>query len=109
MIKRSAASIRQQLLNLARARGENFDYVLKTYLIQRLLYRLGLSSFRDRFLLKGAMLFGSGTVMHIGPLATLICWDLGTVILRPWLLTLEIFAVSWQKMGWNLICPPSGV
>lgn len=57
MTKSSAASIRQRLLNLARARGENFDYVLKTYLIQRLLYRLGLSPFRDRFLLKGAMLF----------------------------------------------------
>ena len=44
-------------MDLARARGENFDYVLKTYLIQRLLYRLGSSTFSDRFLLKGAMLF----------------------------------------------------
>jgi predicted nucleotidyltransferase component of viral defense system len=57
LTKSSAASIRQRLLNLARVRGENFDYVLKTYLIQRLLYRLGSSKFRDRFLLKGAMLF----------------------------------------------------
>jgi predicted nucleotidyltransferase component of viral defense system len=57
LTKSSAASIRQRLFNLARARGENFDYVLKTYLIQRLLYRLGLSPHRNRFLLKGAMLF----------------------------------------------------
>ena len=56
MIKNNAASIRQQLLNLARERKENFDYVLKVYLIQRLLYRLS-EKFQDRFLLKGALLF----------------------------------------------------
>ena len=56
MAKNKAASIRQQLLNLARERKENFDYVLKVYLIQRLLYRLG-EKFQDRFLLKGALLF----------------------------------------------------
>lgn len=57
MRKNTQASIRQQLLNLARERKENFDFVLKLYLIQRLLYRLGISEFSDRFLLKGAMLF----------------------------------------------------
>jgi len=53
----NAASIRQRLLNLARERNENFDFVLKQYVIQRLLYRLSLSEYRDQFLLKGAMLF----------------------------------------------------
>lgn len=57
MRKNTQASIRQQLLNLARERKENFDFVLKLYLIQRLLYRLGISEFSDRFLLKGAMGF----------------------------------------------------
>lgn len=57
MIKNTAASIRQRLLNLSRERNEAFDFVLKVYLIQRLLYRLGVSTFNDRFLLKGAMLF----------------------------------------------------
>lgn len=52
-----AASIRQRLLNLAKEKHENFDYVLRQYLIQRLLYRLSISNYRDQFLLKGAMLF----------------------------------------------------
>ncbi len=57
MTKKTAASIRQRLLNLSRERNEAFDFVLKVYLIQRLLYRLGVSTFNDHFLLKGAMLF----------------------------------------------------
>jgi len=52
-----AASIRQRLLNLAKEKHENFDYVLRQYLIQRLLYRLSVSEHQDQFLLKGAMLF----------------------------------------------------
>jgi len=52
-----AASIRQRLLNLARERSENFDFVLKQYVIQRLLYRLSISDYQEQFLLKGAMLF----------------------------------------------------
>lgn len=57
MVKDIAASIRQRLLNLARERGEDFNYVLQLFLIQRLLYRLGLSEYRDKYMLKGAMLF----------------------------------------------------
>lgn len=53
----SVGSIRQRLLNLARERGEDFDYVLRQYVIQRLLYRLCQSDYRQQFLLKGAQLF----------------------------------------------------
>lgn len=52
-----AASVRQRLLNLARERGENFDYLLTRFGLERLLYRLANSPYRDRFILKGAMLF----------------------------------------------------
>lgn len=52
-----AASIRQRLLNLARTRNEDFQYVLTRYAMERLLYRLGQSQHADQFLLKGAMLF----------------------------------------------------
>ncbi len=51
------ASVRQRLLNLSTKRGEAFDLVLVRYAVERLLYRLGLSAYTDRFLLKGAMLF----------------------------------------------------
>ena len=52
-----AASIRQKLRNLAREREEDFDYVLRQYVMQRLLYRLSISEYSKQFLLKGALLF----------------------------------------------------
>lgn len=57
MSKNIAASIRERLLALAKERGEDFNFVLTQYAIQRLLYRLSISKFRDQFLLKGAWLF----------------------------------------------------
>jgi len=50
------ASVRQRLLNLARERGEDFNYLLTLYGLERLLYRLGRSPHRTGFVLKGAML-----------------------------------------------------
>ena len=55
------ASVRQRLLNLSRQRGEVFDLVLNLYALERLLYRLGISELRDRFVLKGALLFALWT------------------------------------------------
>lgn len=57
MIKNIAASIRQRLLNLAKQRNEDFNYVLTQYAMQRLLYRLSISEYKNSFLLKGAWLF----------------------------------------------------
>ncbi len=57
MLKNTAASIRQRLLNLSRERYEDFDYVLRQYVMQRLLYRLSISHYAGQFLLKGALLF----------------------------------------------------
>jgi predicted nucleotidyltransferase component of viral defense system len=51
-----AASVRQRLLNIAREQGQVFDVVLVRYALERLLYRLSISSHRDRFILKGGML-----------------------------------------------------
>lgn len=52
-----AASVRARLLNLAKARGETFDFVLNRYASERLLYRLSQSSHASHFVLKGATLF----------------------------------------------------
>lgn len=52
-----AASIRQRLLQLARARREEFQLTLTRYGLERTLYRLGRSAQRDQFILKGALLF----------------------------------------------------
>lgn len=50
-------SIRQRLLNYAQSSGQDFNQVLLRFANERLLYRLGKSSYADRFLLKGATLF----------------------------------------------------
>ena len=52
-----AASVRQRLLNRARAEGEDFQALLTRYVLERFLYRLGRSDHRERFVVKGAMLF----------------------------------------------------
>jgi hypothetical protein len=51
-----AASVRQRLLNLARQEGQVFDVVLVAFGLERLVYRLSVSDYRDRFVLKGGML-----------------------------------------------------
>jgi predicted nucleotidyltransferase component of viral defense system len=50
------ASVRARLLNLARERGQVFDLLLTRYALERLLYRLSVSKYRNRFVLKGAIL-----------------------------------------------------
>lgn len=50
-------SIRQRLENLARKSGQEIQRTLVRYALERLLYRLSISDHRDRFILKGAMLF----------------------------------------------------
>lgn len=52
-----AASVRDRLLNLARERREDFQAILTRYAVERLLYRLSVSKYKEQFLLKGAMLF----------------------------------------------------
>ena len=52
-----AESIRRRLRNELRARGEDVTLGLTRYAVERFLYRLGRSSHRERFVLKGATLF----------------------------------------------------
>lgn len=51
------ASVRAKLLNTARAEKRDFGLVLTRYALERLLYRLSISTHADHFLLKGALLF----------------------------------------------------
>lgn len=55
--KNLGASIRDRLLNKARAEKLDFNLLLTRYALERMLYRLSLSKQRDQFLLKGALLF----------------------------------------------------
>ena len=50
------ASVHQRLLNLARERHEELQSLLTRYALERLLYRLSRSRYRDQVVLKGALL-----------------------------------------------------
>lgn len=62
-----AASARARLLDLTKKQNGEFQFTLQRYVAERFLYRLGASALRDRFVLKGAMLF--------------VYWD--SMIIRP--------------------------
>ena len=50
------ASVRDRLRTLARQQREDYNFTLMRYANERFLYRLGQSSHRGDFVLKGAML-----------------------------------------------------
>ena len=50
------ASVRARLLAISKANGQVFDLVLNRYAVERLLYRLSISAYARRFVLKGATL-----------------------------------------------------
>jgi Nucleotidyl transferase AbiEii toxin, Type IV TA system len=50
------ASVQARLLRRTRATGEVYQSLFLAFVAERFLYRLGRSSVRDRFVLKGAML-----------------------------------------------------
>lgn len=52
-------SIRARLFNHAKNNGADFQHTLTRYAIERLLYRLSQAEARNRFFLKGAMLFAT--------------------------------------------------
>lgn len=56
-VRNIGASIRDRLLNKARAEKLDYNLLLTRYALERLLYRLSISAHRDKFLLKGALLF----------------------------------------------------
>jgi predicted nucleotidyltransferase component of viral defense system len=50
------ASVRQRRLNLAAERKQDFGLLLTRHALERFLYRLSVSPYRDLFVLKGALL-----------------------------------------------------
>ena len=56
VVKNMGASVRQRLLNYAKANNRPFAEVLQYYAMERFLYRLSASPHASKFLLKGALL-----------------------------------------------------
>jgi hypothetical protein len=61
------ASVRAKLLDRARTDKIDFQILLTRYALERLLYRLSVSDHRDRFILKGAMLFATWVEVPFRP------------------------------------------
>jgi hypothetical protein len=59
LIHNIPASVHQRLLNHARSEGRPFNEVLQYYALNRFLYRLAQSSYRDCFVLKGALMIAA--------------------------------------------------
>jgi hypothetical protein len=55
-LRNISASVEKRLLNLSRQSGEDFQYVLMRYGLERLMYRLSRSGYSKEFVVKGAML-----------------------------------------------------
>ncbi len=51
------ASVRQQLYNLSREKGDDFQRLLTQFVLERLLFRLSCSAYAESFILKGALVF----------------------------------------------------
>jgi hypothetical protein len=61
-VQNIGASICNRLLDKARAENLDFNLLLTRYALERMLYRLSISTQHDQFLLKGALLFGRGSI-----------------------------------------------
>ncbi len=51
-----ALSVQQRLLKIAKKSGKFFNAILLRYFQERFLYRMSVSSYRETFVLKGALL-----------------------------------------------------
>lgn len=60
-------SVRNKLINLMKASGKEYMYLLQRYLNERLLYRVSVSRFRDNFLLKGGSLLYAIDGLNVRP------------------------------------------
>jgi len=55
-LKNIEASIKRRLYNVAKKERLNFDFILLLFMQERLLYRLSISKYNQKFILKGGLL-----------------------------------------------------
>ncbi|ANB56274.1 hypothetical protein GFC29_2504 [Anoxybacillus sp. B7M1] len=66
-VKNIPSSVSERLKNIAKQNGKNFDLILLLYFQERLLYRLSISNYRDKFVLKGGLFLFSLTQFKSRP------------------------------------------
>ena len=60
-VRNMNASIKAKLKNIAKQNRKSFNLILQLYMQERLLYRLGISDYKDNFVLKGGLFLFSMT------------------------------------------------
>ncbi|MEO6324250.1 MAG: nucleotidyl transferase AbiEii/AbiGii toxin family protein [Thermoanaerobaculia bacterium] len=103
------ASVRARLHDLTRTRNGDFQFTLQRYVAERFLYRLGVSPHRERFVLKGAMLFvlwGESVIRPTRDLDLAGYWANDATSCHRWVRCAVAvrFALSLERIG----SPPSG-
>ena len=66
-IKNMAASVKARLKNISEEENINFNQILLLYFQERLLYRISISSYKNKFFLKGGLLILSMTEFKTRP------------------------------------------
>ena len=66
-IKNIAASVRARLINIANESKRDYNAILRLYFQERFLYRLSISSYQPRLILKGALLLMMSDISKFRP------------------------------------------
>lgn len=66
-IKNIEASIKERLRNISKQTGRDLQSIIRQFVQERFLYRLSVSSYRENFILKGALLLLTKNVSNLRP------------------------------------------
>ena len=73
-------SVKTRLLNLMNETGYKYMYLLARYFNERLLYRVSVSQYKDKFLLKGGSLLYAMNGLEARPTVDVGFWRTGAVV-----------------------------
>ena len=102
--KNYGKSVKTRLLNLMNETGYKYMYLLARYFNERLLYRVSVSQYKDKFLLKGGSLLYAMNGLEARPTVDVGLWRTGSVVAGiSWRVYSKKSWVSYaMKMGCHL-------
>ena len=102
--KNYGKSVKTRLLNLMNETGYKYMYLLARYFNERLLYRVSVSQYKDKFLLKGGSLLYAMNGLEARPTVDVGLWRTGSVVAGiSWLVSSKKSWVLYaMKMGYLL-------
>ena len=102
--KNYGKSVKTRLLNLMNETGYKYMYLLARYFNERLLYRVSVSQYKDKFLLKGGSLLYAMNGLEARPTVDVGLWRTGSVVAGiSWLVySKKSWVLYAMKMGYLL-------